>query len=898
MPDVFISYSRRDSEEFVQRLNGALADAGLDVWVDLEDIPAASDWERDLKDGVLESEAFCFVISPGSVASVHCLNELGEAESRKKRMVPVIHRSVEDREVPPALRRLNWIPQRGHFEDDFDRNVQTLVEAIRTDQEALRAHTRWEREAAEWETGGRNSGQLLHGAELHEAEDWITAQTGREPQPTALQVEYVSASRRAATRRQRMIVGASLAALVISIVLGIAALLQRNEARDQRDRARANELAATALAYLENDPEVSLMLALEAAELSPSARSEQALARALSASRVRVTVPGVGEGIQARQSPDGRWLVTGTSEGATLYDAASGRRLTALGGDLPVYDLVFAPDSSSVFMGAEDGVVRQFTLPDGDQRREFEIGDPVSSVAIDGSGNVLAATTQRGEIELRDLSSGVEATLPGHDAAVVTVDFARSGPLLISAGEDETTRIWNVVEGEQVGVLRGPSTSRDADVTEDGRTAVTVGFDGRARVWDVAAGEERGASLNDLFSLGRAQSVDLARDERSALVSGQAGGAEIIDLETREPSAAFGGELGIVRSAEFGANGRSVVTMHESSAEARIFDADSVATRLAGSRLDAVLATSADGAVIAGGTYYGHVILSDARTGEATGAFRASQKRIFTIALSADGTRVAAGGRDGFVRIWDVADPASPQRIGQPLAHGGPVYGVAFSPDASRLVSASLDGVARIWDIESGEATAVVDRGQNGVVLDADWSADGKLVAVSSDADGAGAELALVDTETEATVSTSEVPAPGTVAFDPAGEHVVSGGLGGLARITSTSGEGGPVELELRGGQIESARFTADGDQVVTSSPEGTRVWSASSGLLLGTVSGASTDALPMPDGSVAVVERGPPVQIYECEICTRDLDEMIALARERITREPTESERDLYGLD
>lgn len=42
MPDVFISYARRDSEEFVRRLTKALEGEGLDVWVDLDDIPAAS----------------------------------------------------------------------------------------------------------------------------------------------------------------------------------------------------------------------------------------------------------------------------------------------------------------------------------------------------------------------------------------------------------------------------------------------------------------------------------------------------------------------------------------------------------------------------------------------------------------------------------------------------------------------------------------------------------------------------------------------------------------------------------------------------------------------------------------------------------------------------------------
>src|SRR3954447_4185841 len=96
MPDVFISYARRDSAEFVRRLSDALAGDGIDVWVDLEDIPAASDWQQDLHDGVLQSDCFCFVVSPTSAGSRYCLDELADAEARNKRVIPLIHEPVAE----------------------------------------------------------------------------------------------------------------------------------------------------------------------------------------------------------------------------------------------------------------------------------------------------------------------------------------------------------------------------------------------------------------------------------------------------------------------------------------------------------------------------------------------------------------------------------------------------------------------------------------------------------------------------------------------------------------------------------------------------------------------------------------------------------------------------------
>ena len=76
MPDAFISYSRHDSKEFVARLELALQQSGKDAWVDLDEIPPASKWEEDLKEGVAKSDSFVFVISPESLTSKYCAQEL------------------------------------------------------------------------------------------------------------------------------------------------------------------------------------------------------------------------------------------------------------------------------------------------------------------------------------------------------------------------------------------------------------------------------------------------------------------------------------------------------------------------------------------------------------------------------------------------------------------------------------------------------------------------------------------------------------------------------------------------------------------------------------------------------------------------------------------------------
>jgi hypothetical protein len=78
MADIFISYSRKD-RGFVLRLNQALQKREYDVWVDLEDIPPTADWMEEVRSGIEGSDAYVFVISPDSIASKVCQEELAHA---------------------------------------------------------------------------------------------------------------------------------------------------------------------------------------------------------------------------------------------------------------------------------------------------------------------------------------------------------------------------------------------------------------------------------------------------------------------------------------------------------------------------------------------------------------------------------------------------------------------------------------------------------------------------------------------------------------------------------------------------------------------------------------------------------------------------------------------------
>ena len=76
MPDVFISYSRRDVE-FVRELYAALAAHDKDMWADWEDIPITAEWLLEVYRGIESSDNFLFVITPDSLASDVCARGAG-----------------------------------------------------------------------------------------------------------------------------------------------------------------------------------------------------------------------------------------------------------------------------------------------------------------------------------------------------------------------------------------------------------------------------------------------------------------------------------------------------------------------------------------------------------------------------------------------------------------------------------------------------------------------------------------------------------------------------------------------------------------------------------------------------------------------------------------------------
>ena len=146
-------------------------------------------------------------------------------------------------------------------EEDFEANFELLVDALDTDLAYIREHTRLLIRAIEWNDNNWPRTDGLRWPELTAVEGWLSISQSMEPQSTELRDDYITFSRATVNRLQRLIYSGVAVAFVLVLGLAVFAILPSTAGTARISTSQA--LAAFALAEMETDPELSLLLATE-----------------------------------------------------------------------------------------------------------------------------------------------------------------------------------------------------------------------------------------------------------------------------------------------------------------------------------------------------------------------------------------------------------------------------------------------------------------------------------------------------------------------------------------------------------------------------------------------------------------------------------------------------------
>ncbi len=249
---------------------------------------------------------------------------------------------------------------------------------IDEDRVGLRVHRRLTEAAQEWQRMNRDEGLLYRGARLAQTVEW------RERNQDALNelehdflnasVELQSREQLAAKRRTRRTVAGLTIALVLISLFGVLTVMQYLRASKERDESSSRELAANALSQLPLDPELALLLSIEAATVSPTAQAEDALIQCLSESRVQAVMQGHSGGLnRARFSFDASKVITSGSDGAVrIWETSTGKSLIEMNiAKSPILEAAMTPDGRFVMAADEKGVQKIWESDTGKEINTF-----------------------------------------------------------------------------------------------------------------------------------------------------------------------------------------------------------------------------------------------------------------------------------------------------------------------------------------------------------------------------------------------------------------------------------------------------------------------------------------------------------------------------------------------
>ena len=350
----------------------------------------------------------------------------------------------------------------------------------------------------------------------------------------------------------------------------------------------------------------------------------------------------------------------------------------------------------------------------------------------EASARLAAAPVSLRGWEWRHLASRLDrsqGTVPAHRQGITGVHYANDGLSVLTSSTDGTIREWDAASGaaRRTWGPFGESVESFAMVP-DGVGLVAGLNDGRVLLLNGAAGSAPAV----LHEGGMWSSVAVSPDGRFIAAGNLDGIVRLWEAATRRPLANWRAHPGF----------------------------SLVAWAPRGDRL-----------VTGGGD--GEVKVWEASTGRLLHTFRRHARRVYCLAVSADGRRVASGGMDQIAVVHDIG---SGEHLTTFQGHSGTVAGLAFTPDGAQVLSCGPDGRFLRWDARTGAVLAEL-RGHRADVSAAAVSADGRRL-VSGDWGGTLKfwDAGAADVAAHRVPSlTSAVAHVNRIAVDPNGRFVTCG---------------------------------------------------------------------------------------------------------------------------
>lgn len=687
--------------------------------------------------------------------------------------------------------------------------------------------------------------------------------------------EAALAARERAAYRRGVIRTASLAAVIVAFVLGLAliAWYQSQKAKataswanNERARAEKEKAEARHLLYVAN-----MNLAQQAWEQNNIGRVRQLLEETqelpdrgfewfywqrqthLALTTFRGHLAGV---TSVAFSPDSQRIVTGSlDQTAKVWEIASGRELFTLTGHGDVIlSVAFSPDGLRIVTGSDDQTAKVWDAANGKELfmlKGHNYG--ISSVAFSADGQRIVTGSDDKTAKVWEADSGKELlTLRGHTNRISSVAFSPDGQRIVSGSRDKAAKVWDAANGKELFTLKGHSDLiRSVAFSPNGQQIVTGSGDKTAKIWEAASGKElltlKGHS-HFIWSVAFSpdgQRIVTGSEDQTAKVWDAANGKELYTLK---------GHSDPIRAVTFSPDSQRIVT-GSGDDTAKVWETASsndVLSLKGHSDLIRSVAFSPDGRRIVTGSFDQTAKVWEIASGRELLMLKGHSDMIISVAFSSDGQRIVTGSGDNTAKVWETANG---KELFTLKGHNEPIWSVAFSPDSRRIVTGSEDKTAKVWDAANGKELLTL-KGRSGPIWSVAFSPDGQRIVTGSEDQTAKVWEAANGREL-LTLKGHSGPI-WCVVFSPNGQRIATGSGDKTARVWEAVNGKELLTFKGHSGPVWSVVISPNGQRLVTGSGDQTaKVWEIGSGRELLTLKGQSGPVMSVafsPDGQRIVI--------------------------------------------
>ncbi len=300
----------------------------------------------------------------------------------------------------------------------------------------------------------------------------------------------------------------------------------------------------------------------------------------------------------------------------------------------------------------------------------------------------ISASNDR-TLRVWDLVTGVsQYTLKGHQGAINAISISTDSQICVSASTDHSIRVWDLESGKCLHTLEGHiSEVQEASIFLNNTRCVSASRDGAIKIWDIISGE----FLLDLCGHRReVYSVVVSLDNRLC-VSGSADGTlRVWDLCSGECIHILEGHTEPIYSLSLTPDGKQCISASQDKT-LRVWN-----------------------------------ILS----GKCEFVLTGHEEAVCAVATSPNNWQCVSASEDDTLRVWNITNG---KNIYTFKGHEGSVKAISITMDGKKCVSASCDNTLRIWDMRTGECIYIL-KGHEGEIGSISIRCDGmQCVSASSD---------------------------------------------------------------------------------------------------------------------------------------------------------------------